>query len=108
MWSRMFAWTLDARSGRSLFAAYSARFFEPVAMLTLIAGTAFLMWLSHYITRRGIANGLLLVFIAGILSGLPDIAGELRAQPFPTVLTLALIVAGPRGSRVDIRAVSAG
>ena len=40
-------------------------------MLTLTAGTAFIMWLGEQITERGIGNGMSLIIFAGIVVGLP-------------------------------------
>lgn len=42
-----------------------------IIVLTLSAGTAFLMWLSELITERGIGNGSSLIIFAGIVSRLP-------------------------------------
>jgi len=39
--------------------------------LILAAGTAFLLWLGDQITQKGIGNGLSLIIMAGIVSGLP-------------------------------------
>jgi preprotein translocase subunit SecY len=41
------------------------------AMLTLAAGTAFIMWLGEQITERGIGNGISLIIFAGIVTGVP-------------------------------------
>ncbi|SCZ08931.1 preprotein translocase subunit SecY [Alkaliphilus peptidifermentans] len=43
-----------------------------VVVLTLTAGTAFLMWLGEQITEKGIGNGISLLIFAGIVSRLPD------------------------------------
>jgi len=40
-------------------------------MLTLTAGTAFLMWLGEVITEKGIGNGISLFIFAGIITGMP-------------------------------------
>ena len=40
-------------------------------VLTLTAGTAFLMWLGELINEKGIGNGISLIIFAGILSRLP-------------------------------------
>ncbi|MBS3976381.1 MAG: preprotein translocase subunit SecY [Syntrophomonadaceae bacterium] len=42
-----------------------------VTIITLTAGTAFLMWLGELITERGIGNGISLIIFAGIVAGLP-------------------------------------
>jgi len=43
-----------------------------VVILTLTAGTAFLMWLGEQITEHGIGNGISLLIFTGIVSGIPD------------------------------------
>jgi len=42
-----------------------------ITVITLTAGTAFLMWLGELITERGIGNGISLIIFAGIVAGLP-------------------------------------
>jgi preprotein translocase subunit SecY len=42
------------------------------AVITLTAGTAFLMWLGEQITDRGIGNGVSLIIFAGIVASLPS------------------------------------
>ena len=49
--------------------------FRLLAVITLTAGTAFLMWLGEQITERGIGNGISLIIFAGIV-----------ARLFPSVL----------------------
>jgi len=49
------------------------------AVVTLTAGTLFLMWLGEQITERGVGNGISLIIFAGIVAGLPSaIAGTLE------------------------------
>jgi preprotein translocase subunit SecY len=45
--------------------------FRIMTVLTLTAGTAFLMWLGEQITERGIGNGISLIIFAGIVAGTP-------------------------------------
>jgi preprotein translocase subunit SecY len=42
-----------------------------VIMITLTAGTAFLMWLGEMITEKGIGNGMSLIIFAGIVARVP-------------------------------------
>ena len=42
------------------------------AVVSLVTGTMFLMWLGEQITERGIGNGISLIIFAGIVSRLPD------------------------------------
>ena len=46
--------------------------FRLMTMLTLTAGTAFIMWLGEQITERGIGNGISLIIFAGIVSRFPS------------------------------------
>jgi preprotein translocase subunit SecY len=46
--------------------------FRFLAVLTLAAGTAFVMWLGEQITERGIGNGMSVIIFAGIIVGLPS------------------------------------
>ncbi len=45
--------------------------FRLMTVITLMAGTAFLMWLGEQITERGIGNGISLIIFAGIVARLP-------------------------------------
>ncbi len=47
-------------------------FFRASAVITLVGGTMFLMWLGEQITSRGIGNGISLIIFAGIVAGLPS------------------------------------
>jgi len=45
--------------------------FRLLTVLTLVTGTAFVMWLGEQITERGVGNGISLIIFAGIVVGLP-------------------------------------
>lgn len=45
--------------------------FRLMTVLTLTAGTAFIMWLGEQITERGIGNGISLIIFAGIVARMP-------------------------------------
>jgi preprotein translocase subunit SecY len=45
--------------------------FRLMAIITLTAGTTFLMWLGEQITERGIGNGISLIIFSGIVAGTP-------------------------------------
>ena len=49
--------------------------FRLTAMMTLVTGTMFLMWLGEQITERGIGNGISLLIFAGIAAGFPSAVG---------------------------------
>ena len=71
------------------------------AILTLTAGTVFLMWLGEQITERGVGNGISLIIFAGIVAGLPRAVagtlelvntGQLSIPAVLIILTLVLAV----------------
>jgi preprotein translocase subunit SecY len=45
------------------------------AAVTLVTGTMFLMWLGEQITERGVGNGISMIILASIVSGLPSAIG---------------------------------
>lgn len=47
--------------------------FQLIAVLTMTAGTIFIMWLGEQITERGIGNGISLIIFAGIVARLPQV-----------------------------------
>jgi len=49
--------------------------FRITVMVSLTAGTMFLMWLGEQITERGLGNGISILIFAGIVSGLPSSVG---------------------------------
>jgi len=46
--------------------------FRLTAVISLVAGTMFLMWLGEQITERGLGNGISILIFAGIVAGLPS------------------------------------
>jgi len=71
-------------------------FFRITAVITLVGGTMFLMWLGEQITQRGIGNGISLIIFTGIVAGLPSaIAGPLelgRTGAISALVIVAIIV----------------
>ena len=71
--------------------------FRITTVITLVAGTTFLMWLGERITEKGIGNGISLIIFAGIVSGLPSaIYSTLelaRTGEFSPLFVLLLLVA---------------
>ena len=69
------------------------------AVLTLTAGSAFLMWVGEQITEKGIGNGISVVLVINILSSIPEDLGRLFEQfvfgqaPAMAVLAAAIIFA---------------
>jgi preprotein translocase subunit SecY len=67
--------------------------FRLLSVLTLTAGTAFIMWLGEQITERGIGNGISLIIFAGIVARMP--AAILSTMQLATTGELSvLIIAG--------------
>ncbi len=75
--------------------------FRVTAVLSLVAGTMFLMWLGEQVTERGVGNGISLIIFAGIVVGLPSAiggtlelarTGELHAMTVLFLVVLALAV----------------
>lgn len=68
--------------------------FRFTAVVTLVTGTMFLMWLGEQITERGIGNGISLIIFAGIAAGLPRAVGGtlelVRTGAFSIPLVLLL------------------
>ncbi|MDP9044319.1 MAG: preprotein translocase subunit SecY [Pseudomonadota bacterium] len=50
--------------------------FRLTAVVSLVAGTMFLMWLGEQITERGLGNGISIIIFGGIASGLPNALGQ--------------------------------
>jgi preprotein translocase subunit SecY len=74
--------------------------FLPMCVITLTAGTAFIMWLGEQITERGVGNGMSLLIFTGIVVGLPrgiqDLYTKFRDQTWGglTPLVLILLIVG--------------
>ena len=70
--------------------------FIAMTVITLTAGTTFIMWLGEQITERGIGNGMSLLIFAGIVVGLPrgiaDLISTARSQRFGVFTVPALIL----------------
>ena len=50
------------------------------ATITMTAGTIFLMWLGEQITERGVGNGISMIILASIMSGLPSAVSRTIGQ----------------------------
>jgi preprotein translocase subunit SecY len=75
-------------------------FFYIATIVSLCAGTMFLMWLGEQITSRGIGNGISLIIFAGIVARLPTAVGQLFEQlrtgaisPIFVVIVLVMAIA---------------
>ncbi len=58
------------------FVLHSGWPFRFMTVITLTAGTAFLMWLGEQITERGIGNGISLIIFSGIVARLPSAVAQ--------------------------------
>ncbi|RPE67828.1 protein translocase subunit secY/sec61 alpha [Tibeticola sediminis] len=70
--------------------------FRLTAVVSLTAGTMFLMWLGEQITERGLGNGISILIFAGIAAGLPNAIGgllELVRTGAMSILAAIFIVA---------------
>lgn len=74
-----------------------------VAVVSLVTGAVFMMWLGEQVTERGIGNGISLLIFAGIVAGLPSAIGqslesarqgELNILALLLILVLAIAVIG--------------
>jgi preprotein translocase subunit SecY len=94
------ALTLTNTSTGSSMVTIPRGFFIPLCVLTLTAGTAFIMWLGEQITERGIGNGMSLLIFAGIVVGVPKGIAELydkvqtNAWGAFTPIAVAILIAG--------------
>ena len=71
--------------------------FRIMTMITLTAGTAFIMWLGEQITERGIGNGISLVIFAGIVASIPSAVTattEFVREGELGILTVGLLLVG--------------
>ena len=73
--------------------------FYITAVLSLVTGSVFMMWLGEQITERGVGNGISMLIFAGIVASLPVALGQSIEQarlgllrPLLLVLILAIAV----------------
>ena len=78
----------------------SGWYFRLMTMITLTAGTAFIMWLGEQITERGIGNGISLIIFAGIVAAIPsavkstlDFMRQGELGPLVVLFLLVLMIA---------------
>ncbi len=89
------------KMGNGAFVEGTGWSFRILAMITLTAGTTFIMWLGEQITERGIGNGISLVIFAGIVAGFPSAvlntiglvkSGEIAYYMLAVILALIVLV----------------
>jgi preprotein translocase subunit SecY len=72
--------------------------FRMTAVVSLVAGTMFLMWLGEQITERGLGNGISILIFASIVAGLPSAIGGLfelvrtGAMGIPAAIFIIVVV----------------
>lgn len=62
-------------------------------ILTLTAGTVFLMWIGELISEKKIGNGISLLIFAGIVSGLPSVVRSIEVLDATQITNIAVFVA---------------
>ncbi len=64
-----------------------------LTVITLTAGTAFIMWLGEQITERGIGNGISLIIFAGIVANMPSaIVNSIRLMKTGALSIFVMII----------------
>jgi preprotein translocase subunit SecY len=84
------------KMGSGAFVEGSGWSFRILTMITLTAGTTFIMWLGEQITERGIGNGISLIIFAGIVAGFPravtNTIGLVKAGEIPYFMLLVILI----------------
>ena len=68
-----------------------------LVILTLVAGTALLMWMGEMISQRGIGNGMIMIIFASVVSRLPygyysHPAGDRSGSPSSSLVIVSLLI----------------
>ena len=72
-------------------------FYVVTCVITLTAGSAFLMWVGERINENGIGNGISIVLLVNILSGIPEELGVLwttftTGRQIATTIVIVLVI----------------
>ncbi|MEP3346722.1 MAG: preprotein translocase subunit SecY [Litoreibacter sp.] len=86
------AYGLAAGLEGSGLATEAGLYFRISAVVTLVGGTMFLMWLGEQITQRGIGNGISLIIFVGIIAEIPAALAQFFAQGRSGSISPAVIV----------------
>ena len=82
--------------GAATVVAFPGWGFRLMTVITLTAGTAFIMWLGEQITERGIGNGISLIIFAGIIARMPNAVSNtfrlMKTGEINIFLVLVLVV----------------
>ena len=83
-------------SGGAAFVTNPGPGFVLMTVITLTAGSIFVMWLGEEITDRGVGNGMSLLIFTGIVVGLPrgvaDLADKAKTDAWGSFTALAIIL----------------
>ena len=63
------------------------------AVVSLVTGAVFMMWLGEQVTERGIGNGISMLIFAGIVAGLPSAVGQSLEQARQGELNILVLLA---------------
>ena len=66
--------------------------FQVIAVVSLVTGTVFLMWLGEQVTERGIGNGISIIIFSSIVAGLPRAVGQVFEQARQGELSLIMLL----------------
>jgi preprotein translocase subunit SecY len=84
----------EQQSGTTLFEGGTANVLTTLLiMLTMSAGTIFLMWMGELISEKNMGNGISILIFAGIIAGLPSYFGQSLALYDRSQLVTAIIFA---------------
>jgi len=90
------ALALEGQSGLVMTPGFG---FRMTAVVTLVSGTMFLMWLGEQITERGLGNGISILIFGGIVAGLPGAIGGLfelvrtgAMSPIACLIIIAVVI----------------
>lgn len=67
-------------------------YFTFLTVISLTAGTAFIMWLGERITENGIGNGISLIIFAGIVARIPGVSANVYTSVQTGVMNLAVVL----------------
>lgn len=96
-------WLEGLNTGGLMVVSQPGWWFRIMTVLTLTAGTAFIMWLGEKITEHGIGNGISLIIFAGIIAAMPGgtvkvinnlIHGEMNVVTLILLLAVMIAVVG--------------
>ena len=84
--------------GSSGIVISAGSYFKITTVISLVAGTVFLMWLGEQITQRGIGNGISLIIFSGIVAEIPRALastfelGRTGALSAGTILSIFILI----------------